>query len=115
MSKKNGNTPTGTTTNDNPILLELLKVCQGTSYSKWLRVVWENQGILTNQLSEHGLQSNNHHNASQELNLRIEPLGYKIFKEVKTKPNESWAWFIRPIDNKPAAQLALDLDAKGLQ
>lgn len=115
MSKKNGSTPTGTTTNDKDILQELIKASQGTSYSKWLRVVWNNQGILTNQLSEHGLQSNNHHEASQVLNLYIEPLGYKIIKQIKTKPNESWAWFIQPVDKKRAAQLALDLDGGTLQ
>lgn len=113
--KKNGDTPKGTTTNDSDILQELIKASHGTNYSKWLRVVWNNQGILTNQLSEHGLQSNNHHVSSQVLNARIEPLGWKIVKQVKTKPNESWAWFVRPIDKKPAAQLALDLDAKELQ
>lgn len=108
MSKKNG-TPKGTTQKDKDILQELISASQGTNYSKWLRVIWHNQGILTNQLSEHGLQSNNHHNADQKLNTCIEPLGWKIVKQVKTKPNESWAWFIQPIDNKPAAQLALNL------
>ncbi len=114
MSKKNG-TPKGTTQKDNAILQELIKASQGTSYSKWLHVVWNNQGILTNQLSEHGLQSNNHHVSSQVLNQYIEPLGYKIIKQIKTKPNESWAWFIQPVDKKPAAQLALDLDGGELQ
>jgi len=114
MSKKNG-TPKGTTQKDNTILQELINASQGTSYSKWLRVVWNNQGILTNQLSEHGLQSNNHHVSSQVLNQYIEPLGWKIVKQIKTQPNESWAWFIRPIDKKPAAQLALDLDGGELQ
>lgn len=109
MSKKNGSTPKGTTTNNADILQELINASQGTNYSKWLRVVWHNPGILTNQLSEHGLQSNNHHNADQKLNPCIEPLGWKIVKQVKTKPNESWAWFIQPIDNKPAAQLAFNL------
>lgn len=108
--KKNG-TREGTK-NDTAILLELVKASHGTNYSKWLPVIWHNQGILTNQLSEHGLQSNNHHNASQVLNLRIEQLGYKIFKEVKTQPNESWAWFIRPLDKRPAAQLALNLNGE---
>lgn len=109
MSKKNGSTSKGTTTKDNPILQKLVKACQGTSYSKWLVVIWENPGILTNQLSEHGLQSNNHHNASQELNLRIEPLGWKIVKQIKTRPNESWAWFIVPVEQCGNAQLALNL------
>lgn len=112
--KKNG-TPKDTTQKDNAILQELINASQGTSYSKWLRVVWNNQGILTNQLSEHGLQSNNHHVSSQVLNQYIEPLGYKIIKQIKTKPNESWAWFIQPVDKKPAAQLALDLDGGALQ
>jgi len=112
--KKNG-TPKGTTQKDSAILQELIKASHGTSYSKWLRVVWNNQGILTNQLSEHGLQSNNHHEASQVLNLYIEPLGWKIVKQIKTKPNESWGWFIQPTDKKPAAQLALDLDGGTLQ
>lgn len=115
MSKKNGSTPKGTTTNNADILQELINASQGTNYSKWLRVVWHNQGILTNQLSEHGLQSNNHHNADQKLNPRIEPLGWKIVKQVKTKPNESWAWFIQPIDKKSAAQLALNLDGEVMQ
>jgi hypothetical protein len=115
MSKKNGSTPKGTTTNNTDILQELINASQGTSYSKWLRVVWHNPGILTNQLSEHGLKSNNHHNASQELNLCIEPLGWRIVKQIKTKPNESWAWFIHPIDNKPAAQLALNLQGGVMQ
>jgi|GEM_PF-5574258 len=113
--KKRGSTPTGTPPNDNAILQELINASHGTSYSKWLRVVWNNQGILTNQLSEHGLQSNNHHNASQILNERIEPLGYKIVKHIKTKPNDSWGWFIRPIDKKPTAQLALNLDGEVVQ
>jgi hypothetical protein len=112
MNKKNGDTPEDTTTNHNAILQELINASQSTSYSKWLRVVWNNQGILTNQLAEHGLQSNNHHEASQVLNLCIEPLGWKIVKQIKTKPNESWAWFIQRIDKKPAAQLALNLDCE---
>lgn len=112
--KKNG-TPKGTTQKDNAILQELINASHGTSYSKWLGVVWNNQGILTNQLSEHGLQSNNHHNASQVLNERIEPLGYKIIKQIKTKPNDSWGWFIQPIDKKPAAQLTLNLDGEVMQ
>lgn len=114
MSKKNG-TPKGTTQKHKAILQELINASQGTSYSKWLRVIWNNPGILTNQLSEHGLQSNNHHNASQELNLRIEPLGWQIVKQIKTKPNESWAWFIQPVDKKSAAQLALNLDCEVMQ
>jgi hypothetical protein len=112
--KKNG-TPKGTTQKDKDILQELINASQGTNYSKWLRVVWHNQGILTNQLSEHGLRSNNHHNADQKLNPCIEPLGWKIVKQVKTKPNESWAWFIQPIDKKSAAQLALNLDGEVMQ
>lgn len=107
--KKNGSTPTGTTINDNDIIQNLVKACQGTTYSKWLKVVWENPGILTNQLSAYGLQSNNHHNASQELNLRIEPLGWKIVKQIKTRPNESWAWFIVPVEQSGNTQLALNL------
>ena len=114
MSKKNG-TPKGTTKKDNAILQELINASQGTSYSKWLRVVWSNQGIPTDQLSEHGLQSNNHHNASQILNARIEPLGWKIVKQIKTKRNKSWGWFIEPIDKRPAAQLALNLDGSEMQ
>ena len=112
MSKKNGSTQTGTTTNNKDTLQELINASQGTSYSKWLSVVWNNQGILTNQLSAHGLQSNNHHNASQELNLRIEPLGYKIVKRIKTTPNESWQWFISPIDKNSPPQLALNLSGE---
>jgi hypothetical protein len=112
MSKKNGSTSKGTTTKHTDILQELINASQCTSYSKWLRVIWENTGILTNQLSEHGLQSNNHHNASQELNMCIEPLGWQIVKRIKTKPNESWAWFIQPIDDKPAAQLAFNLSGE---
>lgn len=115
MSKKNGSTPKGTTTNNADILQELINASQGTNYSKWLRVVWNNQGVLTNQLSEYGLQSNNHHNADQKLNPCIEPLGWQIVKRVKTKPNESWAWFIQPIDNKPAAQLAFNLSDEAAQ
>lgn len=107
MSKKNG-----TTTKHTNILQELISASQCTSYSIWLRVIWDNPGILTNQLSGYGLKSNNHHNASQELNLRIEPLGWQIMKRIKTKPNESWAWFIQPIDDKPAAQLAFNLSGE---
>jgi len=73
MSKKNG-TPKGTTQKDNAILQELIKASQGTSYSKWLKIVWENQGIPTHEISQHGVDSNNHHNASQRLNPVIEPL-----------------------------------------
>ena len=115
MSKKNGSTPTGTTTNDKDILQELIKASQGTSYSKWLRVVWNNQGIPTDRLSEHGLKSNNHHNASKKLNPRIEPLGWRINKRIKTQQNDSHGWYLEPIDKKPAAQLALDLDGGELQ
>ena len=97
------------TTNDDAILLNLVKASHGTSYSKWLPVIWNNQGILTNQLSAHGLQSNNHHNASQELNLLIEPLGWKIVKRVNTKPNESGAWFIVYIEAERIQQLGFDL------
>ena len=115
MSKKNGDTQKGTTTNDNAILQELINASQGTSYSKWLRVVWNNQGIPTNELSLHGLDSNNHHNASQRLNPLIEPLGWRINKRVKTQHNKSHGWYLEPIDKTPAAQLALDLDGGVMQ
>lgn len=114
MSKKNG-TPKGTTQKDNAILQELINASQGTSYSKWLKIVWENQGIPTHEISQHGVDSNNHHNASQRLNPRIEPLGWRIIKRVKTQRNKSHGWYLEPIDKKPAAQLALDLDGGELQ
>lgn len=114
MNKKNG-TPKGTTQKDNAILQELINASQGTSYSKWLRVVWNNQGIPTNELSLHGLDSNNHHNASQKLNPRIEPFGWRINKRVKTQRNKSHGWYLEPITVKAEPQLELNLDGEVVQ
>ena len=109
--KKNGTTLIGTTINDEEILQKLIDVTQGTFYSQWLRVVWNNPGILTHELVKHGLQSNNHHDCSQKLNQRIEALGYKVIKKINTKPNESWSWFVFSIDLHPAPQLSLAFDS----
>ncbi len=113
--KKRGSTPTGTTTNDKDILQELINASHGTSYSKWLQIVWENQGIPTHEISQHGVDSNNHHNASQRLNPRIEPLGWRIIKRVKTQRNKSHGWYLEPITVKAEPQLELNLDGEVVQ
>jgi hypothetical protein len=66
-------------------------------YGKWLIVIADNQGILTHNLSDHGLKSNNAHNMSQYVNPRIIPLRWVVAKTVHTKANESWSWHLWPI------------------
>jgi hypothetical protein len=66
-------------------------------YSNWLKVIDTNDGILTHEMSEHGLKSNNAHNMTQYVNPRIIPLGFVVAKVVHTLPNKSWSWHLWPI------------------
>lgn len=77
-------------------LQELINRCG--KYGRWLRVITDNPCILTHNLDDHGLRSNNAHNMSQYVNPRIIPLGFVVAKTVHTKANESWSWHLWPID-----------------
>lgn len=83
-------------------LLQLIRAASGTGYSGWLKEIAAKQGILTHELPAISKRSNNPADISRKLNARIEPLGWQIVKKVKTKPNESWAWFLLPIDSEVA-------------
>ena len=83
-------------------LLQLIRAASGTGYSSWLKEIAAKQGILTHELPAISKRSNNPADISRKLNARIAPLGWQIVKKVKTKPNESWAWFLLPIDSEVA-------------
>lgn len=83
-------------------LLQLIRAASGTGYSGWLKEIAAKQGILTHELPAISKRSNNPADISRKLNARIAPLGWRIEKKVNTKPNESWAWFLLPIDSEVA-------------
>jgi len=73
----------------------LLSYCG--KYRSWVIVIKTNDGILTHELSDHGLKSNNAHNMSQFVNPRIIPQGYVVAKIVHTLPSKSWSWHLWPV------------------
>lgn len=83
-------------------LFQLTRAASGTGYSCWINEIAFKQGILTHELPAISKRSNNPADISRKLNARIAPLGWRIEKKVKTKPNESWAWFLLPIDSEVA-------------
>ena len=83
-------------------LFQLTRAASGTGYSCWINEIAAKQGILTHELPAISKRSNNPADISRKLNARIAPLGWQIVKKVKTKPNESWAWFLLPIDSEVA-------------
>lgn len=83
-------------------LFQLTRAASGTGYSCWINEIAFKQGILTHELPAISKRSNNPADISRKLNARIIPLGWQIVKKVKTKPNESWAWFLLPIDSEVA-------------
>jgi hypothetical protein len=84
------------------ILALLTRAASGTGYSCWINEIAAKQGILTHELPAISKRSNNPADISRKLNARIIPLGWRIEKKVNTKPNESWAWFLLPIDSEVA-------------
>lgn len=82
---------------------ELKRAAAGTGYSCWISVIAEKQGILTHELPSISKPSNNPADISRKLNARIEPLGWHIVKRIKTRPNESWAWYLLPIESEVQA------------
>ena len=73
-----------------------------TNLENWLKEIAAKQGILTHELPAISKRSNNPADISRKLNARIAPLGWRIEKKVNTKPNESWAWYLLPIDSEVA-------------
>ncbi len=82
---------------------ELKRAAAGTGYSCWITEIANNPGILTHQLPQQSKRSNNPADISRKLNARIEPLGWHIVKRIKTRPNESWAWYLLPIESEVQA------------
>jgi hypothetical protein len=82
---------------------ELKRAAAGTGYSCWITEIANNPGILTHQLPQQSKRSNNPADISRKLNARIEPLGWRIVKRIKTRPNESWAWYLLPIESEVQA------------
>lgn len=82
---------------------ELKRAAAGTGYSCWITEIANNPGILTHQLPQQSKRSNNPADISRKLNARIAPLGWRIVKRIKTRPNESWAWYLLPIESEVQA------------
>ena len=74
-------------------------------YHRYLKVIADNQGIVTDQLSKF-IKSNNHADASQRLNEIIIPLGYVIAKFHTGNPCKSWRWYLMSV--KRALKLGID-------
>jgi hypothetical protein len=87
-----------TTNNDNNCSDQLsqLNIYSG-KYSQWIKVIAANDGLLTHELGDYGLKSNNSHNMSQFVNPRIIPKGYVVAKIVHTLPSKSWSWHVWPV------------------
>jgi hypothetical protein len=90
----------------NTLINELIKKLRPHHFNRWLNVVYTNQGITTDNLSKHGLKSNNHHDASQHLNEQLIPLGWVIAKFPTEKRQKSWRWYLIPV--KKALTLGID-------
>ncbi|AUT44088.1 hypothetical protein [Aeromonas sp. ASNIH5] len=75
---------------------DLDRVCKllCTKYASWVRVVARNPGILTHELPAMLRPSNNPAGISRMLNKKLLPIGLQIEKQVLTKHNESWGWFL---------------------
>jgi hypothetical protein len=69
---------------------KLINACGNNK--NWARVILDNPGILTHELSNHGLKSNNVHNVTQEINPILFKLGYWVAVYHVSEPNKSWAW-----------------------
>lgn len=77
---------------------QLMRVARTPNECRILMLLWENQGILTHELSEKfGCKSNNHHNLTQALNPRLIRLGWVISKYPAGKSSESWRWNLEPV------------------
>lgn len=84
---------------------QLISQLKPNKYNAYLRVVADNPGIATDQLSAL-IKSNNHHNASQCLNEAIIPLSWVIAKFPTDNPSKSWQWYLMPV--KRALKLGID-------
>ncbi|MGQ4867887.1 hypothetical protein [Aeromonas caviae] len=75
---------------------ELERVCKllCSTYSGWVRLVAKNPGIRTHEIPAAIKPSNNPAGISRMLNKKLLPIGLQIEKQVLTKPNESWGWFL---------------------
>lgn len=82
------------------IIDDLRRACSGTGYACWITEISNNPGILTHQLPQQSKRSNNPADISRKLNARIAPLGWEIVKQIKTRRNESWAWYLLPIESE---------------
>lgn len=86
-------------------LEDLIQRLSHIKHSRYLKIIAENQGIATDQLSQF-IKSNNHHNASQSLNEILIPIGYVIAKFHAGNPSKSWRWYLMPV--KKALKLGID-------
>lgn len=102
MDSNRNKSPSGMTSKPRFTPLEQLKHIK---HSHYLKVISDNQGILTDRLSEH-IKSNNHHNASQSLNNVLIPIGWVIAKFHTGNPCKSWRWYLIPV--KKALKLGID-------
>lgn len=75
---------------------ELNRVCKllCSTYSGWVRLVAKNPGIKTHEIPAAIKPSNNPAGISRMLNKKLLPFGLQIEKQVLTKHNESWGWFL---------------------
>jgi hypothetical protein len=69
---------------------KLINACG--NHKRWIKVILANPCILTHELSNHGLKSNNAHNVTQEINPILFKLGYWIAVYHVSAPNKSYAW-----------------------
>ena len=83
----------------------LIQMLSCNKYHRYLKVIADNQGIVTDQLSKF-IKSNNHADASQRLNEIIIPLGWVIAKFHAGNPCKSWRWYLMPV--KRALTLGID-------
>lgn len=83
---------------------QLVAKLSHSKYSRYLKIIAENQGIETDQLS-HFTKGNNHHNASQCLNEILIPIGWVIAKFHTGNPCKSWRWYLIPV--KKALKLGI--------
>lgn len=88
------------------LMEKLINQLRPHHFNRWLKVIYSNQGITTDKLSEHGLKSNNHHDASQHLNEQLIPLGWVIAKFPTDNKRKSWRWYLIPV--KQALTLGID-------
>jgi hypothetical protein len=98
------------TKNNNPTLSHLLLQCKAKRERQVLRLLWNNQGILTHDFGDiYGLKSNNPNLVTKDLNPRLIRNGWVITKYHAGYRQGSWLWYVEPVYSALSNPIRKDL------